>query len=100
MPETGRRQLGVAHRVLNRLVTKVGLNGAGIDAVIGQLKAGRMPQHVRMDGKWQLRGVTSSFDHPSKPGSGHRSAPLGAEYVSARLTLPLEPPQCPDLGAT
>jgi len=53
-----------------------------------------------MDGKWQLRGFTSSLDHPSKPGSGHRPTALGTEHVSAGLTLALEPPQRPDLGAT
>jgi hypothetical protein len=36
--EPRRRQLGVAHRVLDQLVADIGLDRTGIDAVVGQLE--------------------------------------------------------------
>src|SRR5215510_6715647 len=43
-----RRQLGIAHRMLNVLVAKVGLQRAGIVTGVGQRIAAAVPQHVRM----------------------------------------------------
>src|SRR5262249_7436634 len=47
--ETRGRQFGIAHGVLNGLVTEVGLNGACIDTVIRELIPACMPQHVRVN---------------------------------------------------
>ena len=35
--------------MLDRRVAEIGLNGPGIDAVVRQLEAASMPQHVRLD---------------------------------------------------
>ena len=40
------RQLCVAHRVLDRLVAQIALDRAGIDAIVGQLVAAGVTQHV------------------------------------------------------
>ena len=45
-------QLGIPHRVLNVLVAKVKLNRAGVLAGVGQVKAGRVPEHVRVNGEF------------------------------------------------
>jgi hypothetical protein len=42
--ETMRRQLGVAHRVLDVLVPEIGLQGAGVVAGVGQGVAAAVPQ--------------------------------------------------------
>ena len=47
--EPGRRQLGVPHRVLDRPVPKPILNSAGVVAVVGELEAAGMPEHVDVD---------------------------------------------------
>ena len=49
--EPVRSQLSVAGGVLDVPVTEVMLDRAGIPSVVGQLVAGRMTQHVRVDGK-------------------------------------------------
>ncbi len=41
---------------------KIRLDSARIDAVVGELVAGRVPQHVRVDRKRQLRGAPSAGD--------------------------------------
>ena len=46
--ESGRRQLGVAHGVLDVPVPEIGLQRPRIDAVIGELEAAGVAQHVRM----------------------------------------------------
>jgi hypothetical protein len=44
--------------VLDVLVTEIVLQGAGIVAVVGELEAAGMAQHVRMDCKRHLGGLT------------------------------------------
>src|SRR6476469_4566933 len=46
--EPVRRQLGVAHRVLDVAVTEVSLQRSRIVALVGQRKATGVAQHVRM----------------------------------------------------
>jgi len=46
--ELGRRQLGVAHGVLDVFVPKVVLDCSGIVTIACQLVAGSVAQHVRM----------------------------------------------------
>jgi hypothetical protein len=46
--EAGRRQLRITHRILDRLMAKIGLDRSGIDP-IGQLEAAGVAQHVRVD---------------------------------------------------
>ena len=56
------RKLGVAHRVLDVFVPEVVLQGAGVVAIVGELEATGMAQHVRMDGKRQLGGLAEPCD--------------------------------------
>ena len=53
--EAGRRQLGVAHRVLDVLVAEIGLQGPRVEAVIGELEAAGVSQHVRMHREVEVR---------------------------------------------
>ena len=52
-------QLCVAHRMRNRYVPEIILNGAGINTFIGQIIAAGMSQHMWMDGSKGNRGRTS-----------------------------------------
>jgi hypothetical protein len=59
--EPMRRQLGIAHRVLNVLVAEPGLQRPRVVAGIGQRIAAAMAQHVRMEsvepqGRWLESG--------------------------------------------
>ena len=47
-------ELGVPGRVLDVAVPKPVLDGAGVVAVIGELEAAGVPQHVRVDGEGEL----------------------------------------------
>src|ERR1700720_1149064 len=61
--EPGRRQLGVAHRMLDRFVPEIGLDRPGIDALIGQLKTAGVPQHVRVKLHIESGSLASTLDH-------------------------------------
>src|SRR5947209_4339779 len=52
-----RRQLGVAHGVLNILVPEIVLHRARVLPIVRQLVAARMSQHVWMDRKRKLRAL-------------------------------------------
>jgi hypothetical protein len=47
--EPSRCQLGVTHRMLDRLVAEISLDRSGIYAVVGQFEAAGVAQHVRVD---------------------------------------------------
>jgi hypothetical protein len=64
--EPSRCQLGVAHRMLDRLVAEIGLDRSGIDAVVGQLEAAGVAQHVRMDLHIEACSHASALDHRLK----------------------------------
>ena len=52
-------QLGISHRVRDVAVAEVMLQRAGVDAIVGELEAAAMAQHVRMngEGKYPIGGV-------------------------------------------
>src|SRR5262249_51701662 len=60
--EPFRRQLGVAHRVLDVLVAEVVLQRARIDTLIRELVSAGMAQHVRMDRERHLGGLAEALD--------------------------------------
>jgi hypothetical protein len=92
--ETRRCQLGIAHRVLDIFVTKIGLQGAGVVPVIREFVAASMPQHVRMRLKGELSHNPSPFNHARESSRAKRRAALGREHEwRLRLLLALEPPQ-------
>jgi hypothetical protein len=60
--ELNRRKLGVADRVPNVLVAEIGLDRPGIGAVVGQLEAAGVAQHVGVDLEAELGGLTCPFN--------------------------------------
>jgi hypothetical protein len=82
IPKPIGRQPGVAHRVLDILVPKVMLQGAGIVAVVGQFEAAGMAQHVRMDRKRQLGGLAEPCNQMMEAERAQRAATLRDEHVS------------------
>ena len=56
--------------MLDILVPEVVLQGAGIVAVVGQLEAAGMAQHVRMDLERQSSSLPKPFDEVMKPDGG------------------------------
>jgi len=77
--------------MLDRLVAEIGLDGPGIDAVVGQLEAAGVAQHVRVDLHIEACSLTSAFDHRLK-------ATLGAAFRCEQerrfgVLFTLEPPQ-------
>ena len=48
------------------LAAELGLDGPSIDAVVGQLEAGGVAQHVRVDFHIELSGLASALDHRLK----------------------------------
>jgi hypothetical protein len=90
--ETSRRQLGVAHRVLDVLVSQIGLKRARIDAVIGELEAAGVPQHVRVHWETESGCNAKPRDHLTKARGRERHAALGRkDKRRRRLLLALEP---------
>jgi hypothetical protein len=47
-------------------MTEIGLQGSGIDTLVGQGIAAGMPEHVGMDGKAEAGGLTGPLDKPLK----------------------------------
>src|SRR5258708_37807126 len=47
--EPVRRKLAISNRVLDVLMPEIMLQAAGIDALVGQLVAAAVPEHVRVD---------------------------------------------------
>ena len=99
--EPGRRELGVAHRVLDVLVAEVGLQAASVDAPVGQVKPAGVPQHVRMDREveaWpQRRAGRSTCGSPRCVNGAPRSEVKMKRRL--RLLLALEPAQGPQLAS-
>src|SRR5438105_106545 len=54
------RHLRIADRVLNIPMPEVVLDGSRVVALVRQLEAARVPQHVRMDRESELRRVACS----------------------------------------
>src|SRR5215212_3025347 len=56
-------ELGVAHRVLDGLVPEIMLHSPRVLAVVGQLIAARMPQHVRVYRERKCCGLPRAGEH-------------------------------------
>jgi hypothetical protein len=52
--------------MLDRLVAEIGLDGPGIDAVVSQLEAAGVAQHVRVDLHIEAYSLTSALNHRLK----------------------------------
>jgi hypothetical protein len=81
------RELGVARRVLDVAVPKPLLQRPGVMAVVGELVAARVPQHVRVDGEGELGRGADCRQELAEGRGRHGPAPLGGEDVDARWHL-------------
>ena len=77
--EARRRQLGVTHSVLDRFVAEITLNRAGIDAVVRQLVAAGVPEHVRVHLELEACNLAGTFDHGLEAAIGERCPALADE---------------------
>jgi hypothetical protein len=73
--------------VLDVLVAKVVLQSAGVVAIIGEFEAAGVPQHVRMDCKRQLGGLSDALDEMMKTHWADWPATFANEYVGFRRVL-------------
>ena len=90
--EAGRRQFGIAHRVLDVAVPEVSLQRASIDAVIGELEATGVSQHVRVHWETESGCNAKPRDHLAKARRRERRAALGRKDKRRRWVLvALEP---------
>ena len=92
-------QFGVADRMLEVPMAEILLQGAGIDAFVGQIKATRMPQHMRMDGEGEA-GRTASLgnDMVDRPRREWRPA-LGDKHIGHLRIRVLELAEGPEFRA-
>ncbi len=80
--------------MLDRLVAKIGLDRSGIDAVVGQLEAAGVAQHMRVDLHIERSSLTSALDHRLKAALGEWRAAFRCEHGRQFVVLfTLEPPQ-------
>ena len=87
-----RRQFGVAHRVLNIAVAKVGLQSACVVSLVRQCEAAGVAQHVRVRLELEAGRRASSLHKPRKACRGERRAALRREHEwRLGLLLALQP---------
>jgi len=74
-------------------VAEVVLQRSRIDPLVRQLKAAGMAQHMRMDAKCHLGGLTEPFQHAAKADWAHGCPALAHEHVAptARAASGVEP---------
>ena len=66
------------------------LQRSGVDAVVGQLIATGVPQHVRVHDKLELSSRAQARHHLTEAGRGKRRAALGHEHERRFWALSLE----------
>ena len=103
VPETlepGRSELGVSDGVLDIPVPQVGLQAAGIDALVGEMKTARVPQHVRMNQEVDL-GCNAQASHQLPEScSRKRCTPLrGENERRLRILIASKSTQRPEFTA-
>ena len=77
-------------------VPQVMLDGPGILAVVGQLEAGGMSQHMRVDRHAQPGRLAGAGDQLTEGGLGHRCLALGDEDVRCLQVVAEQLAQGPD----
>src|SRR5437899_10349726 len=80
-PEPLRRQLGVPGGVLDVAVAQPLLQGAGVHAVVGELEAAGVPEHVRVDGEGEVGRLADPGDELLERGRRERPLALADEHV-------------------
>ncbi len=96
--EALRAKLGVAHCVRDVPMPEVLLDRSGVVPLIGELVAGRVPEHVRMDREGEFRALAGARDQLPCRRRRHRSAALRHEQVGRLRILTAELTQRPELG--
>jgi len=56
-------------------------------AIIGQLEATGVAQHVRVDREWHLGGLPEALDKPVETDGADWTAALGNEYVGVSRVI-------------
>jgi hypothetical protein len=74
-------QSRIAHGGHDRSVAEIGLNGARVVAVIGELEPTGMPQHVGMNEEGEFRSYARPGHHALISGCGKRCATFRDEDV-------------------
>jgi len=75
-------------------MTKIGQDGPGIDAVVSQLEAAGVAQHVRVDLHIEAYSLTSALNHRLEATLGEWRAAFRCEYERRfGVLFTLEPPQ-------
>src|SRR5262245_16514225 len=77
--EPRRGKLGVAHCVADRLMAQIRLQGPRIDPIIGELEAGGVTQHVRMDREAQPCSLACALHQPQETCSAEGRPALADE---------------------
>ena len=75
------RQSGVSDGGHDRAVTEIGLDGARVAAVLGELEPAGVPQHVGVDKKAEFRSDARPGHHALISGCGKRCATFRDEDV-------------------
>src|SRR6516225_4627565 len=88
--EPARRQGRVAGRGHDRSVAEIGLDGASVVAVVGELEPAGMPQHVRMHEEREFRRHARPGHHALVSGCGQRRATIRDEDVWGRWSFAQE----------
>src|SRR6516225_6280384 len=88
-----RGQLGIAHRVLNIPMPKPSLERPRVVAIVRELVAASVAQHVRMDRKGHSGTFAQARDQRVEAFGCHRRSALGHKYIRASGLLALDPPQ-------
>jgi hypothetical protein len=87
--EPGRRQFGVPDRVLDVLVSEIGLQRARIVTLVRQGEPARMPQHMWMRLETEFRLGACPFQNPAEPGGGERRVLTKKQLTTRRTRLRL-----------
>jgi hypothetical protein len=91
--ESIRSHRGVTYRGLDVAVPEVGLQASGVPALVGELVAAGVAQHVRVYAERHVRSLTQSGHHLAKPRRRHGPATLRAKHMWSWWVLALEPTQ-------
>jgi hypothetical protein len=76
------RHFGVPDGVLNVLVPEVVLQGSRIVAIVGELEAAGVAEHVRVNREWHLGGLPNTHDEAMEADGADRPTAFGNEHVS------------------
>ena len=88
------RQSRIADRGHDRTVAEIGLDGASVMAVVGELEPTGMPQHVGVDKKAEFRSHARPGHHALISSCGKRSATFRDEDVGRCWCFAQELAQC------